>query len=89
MARRTMPGGGRNEETQPHCPPLPCFLGSHDESKGGGGVPGDVDADSSKQSQVALVVSVHQSRNAAGRAKRRLTFDLSAAHLASFYAALR
>jgi len=20
---------------QPHCPPLPCFLGSHDESKGG------------------------------------------------------
>ncbi|MBO6205207.1 MAG: hypothetical protein J6O13_16925 [Selenomonas sp.] len=47
-----------------------------------------VDADRSKRSQVALVVSVHQSRNAAGRAKRRLTFDLSAAHLASFYAAL-
>ena len=31
-----------------------------------GGVPSDVDADRSKRSQVALVVSVHQSRDSAG-----------------------
>ena len=67
------PSGRRNEGMQPYSPPPPCLFGSYDGLGWGAVFLCDVDAGCPWRSKVVMGASVHQSRNAAGRAKPKQT----------------